>query len=412
MHVSEDHNLRATTRRGQGDTTEGSLVGSANPPIVVTAMCEHVFVTTDTLVQALDQLHGLTNATKLEFLRVLDELDRAGGWEEDGATSLENWVAYRYAMTWASANDHVATMRALRELPRLEAAFSSGGMSWEVLVMLSTFVSSDEDEEWADRAQRMSAAEVTRHTRKARQVARERAARLDAQRCLEARWHKSGEFLKFSGVLPAADGELFVKTLDRTADDLGPGPDGVFAPREQRLADALIELCGRSAAADADPDRATVVLYVKESDLAREDGKALTESCQVVSGETARRMTCDARVEFIQDGVRTRVSRTVPPKLLRALRQRDGSCVLCGQRHGCHAHHVKHWAHGGPTELDNLVLLCRRCHRLVHERGFRLARDRFGNVRLIRPDWRPVDNRPARLRPEIRERILGPPLRC
>jgi hypothetical protein len=35
----------------------------------------------------------------------------------------------------------------------------------------------------------------------------------------------------------------------------------------------------------------------------------------------------------------------------------------------CDAHHVVHWAEGGPTALPNLLLLCRRHHRLVHERG-------------------------------------------
>ncbi|MGH2759378.1 MAG: hypothetical protein ACRDKJ_07400 [Actinomycetota bacterium] len=49
--------------------------------------------TTDQLVTALDQLHGMGNAAKLEFLRLLDHLDRCEGWREDGVSSLEGWVS-------------------------------------------------------------------------------------------------------------------------------------------------------------------------------------------------------------------------------------------------------------------------------------------------------------------------------
>jgi hypothetical protein len=46
---------------------------------------------------------------------------------------------------------------------------------------------------------------------------------------------------------------------------------------------------------------------------------------------------------------------------------------MCTNRHYVHAHHVRHWAHGGRTSLDNLVLLCSFHHRLLHEGGFRMS---------------------------------------
>jgi hypothetical protein len=83
-----------------------------------------------------------------------------------------------------------------------------------------------------------------------------------------------------------------------------------------------------------------------------------------------------------------RRTRTVPPSLRRALDRRDGGCRFpgCTSRF-CDAHHVVHWADGGATRLDNLVLLCRRHHRAVHEEGFRIELAAGGAaVRVLRPD--------------------------
>lgn len=101
-----------------------------------------------------------------------------------------------------------------------------------------------------------------------------------------------------------------------------------------------------------------------------EDGSALAP-------ETARRLGCDASV--VRDGRRTRA---IPPAVRRALRRRDRGCCFpgCENRRFVDAHHIEHWAHGGETTLENLVLLCRRHHRAVHEGGYRVDREgRFFN---------------------------------
>jgi len=51
----------------------------------------------------------------------------------------------------------------------------------------------------------------------------------------------------------------------------------------------------------------------------------------------------------------------------------------------CEAHHLKHWADGGRTSLENLVLLCRRHHRAVHEEGYRIEQAADGGLRFFRP---------------------------
>ena len=90
--------------------------------------------------------------------------------------------------------------------------------------------------------------------------------------------------------------------------------------------------------------------------------------------------------------VQGRLTPEVGAALRRALEAaRDGQCRFpgCGNRR-CDAHHVRHWADGGETALDNLVLLCRRHHRAVHEEGFRITLEPTGEVKFMRPDGRPL----------------------
>ena len=119
------------------------------------------------------------------------------------------------------------------------------------------------------------------------------------------------------------------------------------------------------------------------------------------SAETSRRLACDAsRVVMRHDeaghvveiGARTR---TIPPALRRALHHRDRGCRFpgCGVSNG-QGHHLRHWAHGGPTTLSNLALLCRRHHRAVHEEGFQVARGPDGALSFRRPDGRPLPEVP------------------
>jgi hypothetical protein len=88
--------------------------------------------------------------------------------------------------------------------------------------------------------------------------------------------------------------------------------------------------------------------------------------------------------------------RTIPPALRRALHHRDRGCRFpgCGLRFG-QGHHIRHWAHGGPTTLSNLALLCRRHHRAVHEEGYQVERRPDGELRFRRPDGRPLPESPA-----------------
>lgn len=117
-----------------------------------------------------------------------------------------------------------------------------------------------------------------------------------------------------------------------------------------------------------------------------------------VSAETLRRVACDASVVTVRETADGSVldvgrkTRTVPTPMRRALMARDVRCRFpgCAARR-CDAHHITHWADRGATSLDNLMLLCRRHHTLVHEKGLEVERDAVGALTFVRPDGRVVE---------------------
>ncbi len=95
-----------------------------------------------------------------------------------------------------------------------------------------------------------------------------------------------------------------------------------------------------------------------------------------------------------------RKTRTVPTAIKRALEARDRGCVFPGCHHKrfVDAHHIKHWSAGGETSLDNLLLLCTRHHRMVHEGGFAIAKDYLDRWYFKRPDGQAVPHWLATIR--------------
>jgi hypothetical protein len=167
----------------------------------------------------------------------------------------------------------------------------------------------------------------------------------------------------------------------------------------QRRADALGEVCrqwlDRADRPTVAGERPHVTVTLDADSLRDGDGStSVMDHVGPVDPETARRLACDAsirrvvmagRSEPLDVGRRTSV---ISPGLRRAVVLRDRQCRFpgCDCPHTwCDAHHVIHWADGGPTALANLVLLCRRHDRMVHQRG---------GFRLGLEDGRPVFRRP------------------
>jgi len=123
-------------------------------------------------------------------------------------------------------------------------------------------------------------------------------------------------------------------------------------------------------------------------------GAAEMEFSLPISSVAVQRMACDCsvtRVLLSQESLVMDVGRAKPivsSSLRRALQVRDGHCRWPGCERTaskCDGHHLVHWVNGGPTELDNLVLLCRRHHRMVHEGGWQLIKCDDGQIVTIAP---------------------------
>jgi uncharacterized protein DUF222/HNH endonuclease len=131
-------------------------------------------------------------------------------------------------------------------------------------------------------------------------------------------------------------------------------------------------------------------------------GRSELEHAGPVHPQFIRRLACDAAITRVVMGPESepldvgRTTPVVPAGLRRAVTARDRGCRFPGCDRPppwCDAHHVLHWADGGATSASNLVLLCRRHHRMVHAPGGFGLELRDGRPVFSRPDGTVMGNR-------------------
>jgi hypothetical protein len=154
----------------------------------------------------------------------------------------------------------------------------------------------------------------------------------------------------------------------------------------ERHGDALAELLRVAANAPDMPTEGgakphvavTVPLEVLRTGL----GDALLDGAGYLSAAEARRLACDSKIVPVVLGGRSEPvdvavpTRTVPAAMRKALVQRDRGCAFpdCERSAStCDSHHIKEWHQGGETRLSNLVMLCGRHHRLIHNSDWEVA---------------------------------------
>ena len=356
------------------------------------------------------ELQRASELIDAERLRRLAEIERRAIYRRDGHLSAASWLASTFKVAWGTAREQVRTARALEDMPETRRALDEGDLSMSAVRVLVAARDVDPSAFKRSETQLVDAARI--HTMQdLRRVAAywrqaaEREAALDGQKRLRERrrLHASVTFLgmvRVDGDLDPETGETLLTALRAVLDAesrSGDQPDGRTAA--QRRADALGEVCrqwldqaDRPSVAGEKPHVAVTI----DADALRDGAGEPSELDHVgpIDPVVARRVTCDASIRRVvmagpsdplDVGRRTPI---VPPGMRRAVIVRDRHCRFpgCDRPHTwCDAHHVVHWAKGGSTAVPNLILLCRRHHRMVHARdGFRLG--------LV--DGRPLFRRP------------------
>jgi hypothetical protein len=213
-----------------------------------------------------------------------------------------------------------------------------------------------------------------------------------------------GGGLELTGYLDAEGGALVRTALEPLAARRGHDDDRCL---ERRSADALVELCTHTLDVGLVPARASQRSHVQvtstlETLLGLVGAPAgEMEHAGVIAGSTVQRLACDATITRVLVNAASaivdvgRSERVVPGATRRALNARDKGCRWSGCDRTASwtaAHHVVHWAHGGATDLKNLVLLCCHHHWLVHEGGWQIARSDDGSLVTMPP--RPLARSP------------------
>src|SRR5919201_1689282 len=349
----------------------------------------------DQLVADLDEIEHATRQLDVVRARRLAELERRQVWSRDGHLSLASWLASRHRVAPSTAAGHVRMARALEAMPVAADALVSGDVSSSAISLLahardaSPEAFSRSEAQLVDAARTMPVEElkdtVTRWRHDHADDADDDRQELYLSPTLVGRGRLAGDLnaettqVVITALRAVQDAE--VRSNDRT-DTRSPA---------RRRADALGEICRQWLDSSGRPtvagERPHVIVTIDAESLgggenapgtARSAGARLPD-VGPISAEDALMWACDAHVtRVITDAASRpldvgRTTRITPPWIRKALLVRDGGCAFphCGRPPSwCDPHHVVHWTNGGPTALSNLVLLCRRHHRLIHHKRF------------------------------------------
>jgi hypothetical protein len=322
--------------------------------------------------------------------------------------SCAHWLSWRIGLDPGTAREKVRVARALGGLPKIDEALGRGVLSYAKVRAMTRVATPENEERLLELALATTGAQLEKLCRRFRRVVDlVNDERLDDQRFLRHEVLPSG-LVRITAVLQPDEARLVMEAV--AAARLSPPSPDVSAEAQPPMlsaADGLTRVAesflARGDAAGCGGDRHQVVVHLDQDPLAADGNLAATlGDGSRVSAETFRRLACDSGlVPMVHDqhgrtvdvGRRTR---SIPPSLRRALQARDGGCQFpgCTHRLYLHAHHIHHWAHGGPTAAENLVLLCSAHHRLVHEGGFAVSRT-SQSLEFRDPRGRRLDQSPA-----------------
>jgi hypothetical protein len=398
------------------------------------------------------ELAGQLAAMTCRWLGYVAELVVRGIWAEQGARTPAQWLSWKVGVASSTAREHVRVALRLRELPAIHTAFAAGRLSYSKVRALTRFAVPELEPlllGWADAATAVELDRIAanfRHARRARHADpddggdarygwRERLnhdgtmtvtirgpveelaelrQRLERRCQLDATSERAAAADVPDGAPAGADvpdgapmGADVPDGAPAGADV--PGHEGEVMHRSsgeqltRQLLDTVLTVAADTVVDTSGLDRHTLVLYTDAASLAATDtpAVAVTDAHRRVRSmdpRVLRRLACEAGIVLAAlagDGTPLdlgRRQRRLSAALRRAVHLRDRTCTFpgCHTTRHLHAHHVHHWSQGGPTDLNNLVLLCAHHHRYVHDRDPTIEVRPDGRHRFTLPDAGPL----------------------
>ncbi|NNF17954.1 MAG: DUF222 domain-containing protein [Gammaproteobacteria bacterium] len=323
------------------------------------------------LADKISQLAAHIHAATYRFLVMVREFDEREAWAEMGARSCAHWLNWRCGINVHTAREKIRVAHALADLHKISAAFKRGQLSYSKIRALTRVANTENEDTLLNIALSGTASQLEQLVR--REIRTDDETDVEARTAAamehrEFRWHSESDgSVVFFGRLPAELAEHVINAIESTAETI---PRETSPTVKTRHADALVALANRNCKGYE------VTLHVSAGTSMHANSLKNTGAIPVPA---AQRLCCDAAFvpasedhegNVLDVGRRTR---KIPTAMRRALDIRDKGCCRfpgCTNTSFLHGHHIKHWANGGKTSLDNLVLLCWHHHNLVHEGGF------------------------------------------
>ena len=354
-------------------------------------------------------LWSAIQSMEAQLIRRIGQFDRDKGFAGSDSDSSQAWLRNHLRLSAPAAADRLRVARHLEELPHTFQALAAGEITYIHAAIIARTaeavgdqVMRDNEETLLPVARMLDPTKLQRCARFLRYCVDPEGSLRDEVKDHERRWLDLGQGLDgmwfLEGMLDRESGDGLKTILDSLD---GPPSGDDTRSGSKRRADALAELVRRQLDSGSLPMVGRLrphTLLVVSAETLRGDAGAPGGKLQfggMVHPEVARRLACDSSVSTVcvgPDGEPIglgRSRRTVNARLWKLLVLRDGGCRFpgCGAPVSwTDAHHIRAWFDGGPTEMANLVLLCRRHHRKVHDGGWSLEWGEGGEM-VAHPPW-------------------------
>jgi hypothetical protein len=374
------------------------------------------------------------HAAMARLVAKLAEFDATREWEGHGIVSIGHWCDINLGLPSRLANEVAAVGAQLNELPLLRAAFVDGSLSLEKVRTAASVATAESDEKFTTMAKAASAAQLHRICAAYRRVADDESPeaekRREARRGVTKRPIEDG-LVRVTAQLDADEAAIVFAAIDARVEDAwrrsNPAADETNAETcapnlAARRADALVELAAEGMGLGPEPvvagERVGIHIHVDAGLLTgdRSEGVCEIDGFGPVSRRLVQRLLCDCNVSITADFPHAQIDlgrsqRTPNRRQRRALQRRDRGCRFpgCAMFRFLHAHHVKPWEFDGPTDMDNLMLLCPTHHRLFHEGGYTIDAHGDGKFTFRTPDGRAIEPPPLRTGPAVAPPAPGDP---